>query len=232
VRPGEIVGVAGLNGSGRDELCGALFGGRKRSGDVLVDGSPLPPMRPDLAVSMGVGYVPANRAVDGLIMSMTIKENLTLVDLSRYRHYMRLRRSAERADVASLVGRLGVRAPHIDASIEALSGGNQQKVVLGKWLRLEPKVLLLDEPTQGVDVAAKADLHALITQTAAQGAAVLVTSSDEDELAQLCHRVIVLRRGRAVAQHSWPDIVAARITHDCLSDKTRPEEGNDHDGND
>jgi ribose transport system ATP-binding protein len=231
VRPGEIVGVAGLNGSGRDELCGAIFGGRRRSGEVRVAGSPLPPMRPDLAVSMGVGYVSANRVVDGLIMSMTITENLTLVDLSRYRRYMRLRRAVERADAVGLVGRLGVRTPNVNASVEALSGGNQQKVVMGKWLRIEPKVLLLDEPTQGVDVAAKADLHGLITQAAAQGAAVVITSSDEEELARLCHRVVVLRRGRAVAQHCWPDIVAARITHDCLSDRACAEEGNDHDGN-
>jgi ribose transport system ATP-binding protein len=221
---GEVVGVAGLTGSGRDELCGLIFGGRPRLGEVLIEGTVLPPSRPDLAVAAGMGYVPAERHVDGLVLSMSVKENLTLADLRNYRKLVRLRRAAERKDTLDWVAKLKIRTPGLDTDAENLSGGNQQKVVMGKWLRLRPRVLLLDEPTQGVDVAAKAELHALVDQAAAEGAAVMVCSSDEHELERLCDRVVVLRRGRVVSEFHRPQISAARLAAECLSERSTKEE--------
>ena len=218
VRAGEVVGVAGLSGSGRGELCGLIFGGRSRTGTVAVDGVQLPERRPDVAVATGVGYLPGDRHGEGLVMSMTIKENLSLVDLRRYRRGPVIRGSEERRDGRQWMAQLGVRAPNIATSVESLSGGNQQKVALGKWLRLAPRVLLLEEPTQGVDVAAKAELHLLIDHAAAAGTAVVVCSSDEDELERLCDRVVVLRRGRAAAHLRRPNLTSTLIAAESLSD--------------
>jgi ribose transport system ATP-binding protein len=197
---GEVLGVAGITGSGRDELCGLLFGGRPRQGTVNVAGSNLASSRPDKSVSMGIGYIPADRHSLGLIMDMSIRENMTLVDLSAYWRRARLQHRAERKAVAELRAGLSIRGSRDEAPVSSLSGGNQQKVSLGKWIRMKPRILLLDEPTQGVDVGSQAEIHSLIDDIAAKGSAVLVCSSDEAELERLCDRVIVLRHGRIVAE--------------------------------
>jgi ribose transport system ATP-binding protein len=213
---GEIVGLAGINGSGRDEVAAAVFGGSPRTGTVRVARREVPADRPDLAVAQGVGFVPADRPADGLIMDMSVRENMTLPRLGDYLAALVLRSRRERSDVEDWGRRLGLVTPGTEVSVSALSGGNQQKVVLGKWLRTDPKVLLLDEPTQGVDVAAKAEVHRLIDRAADQGAAVLVASSDETELVRLCSRVVVLSRGRACAELSGANITRAAITRASL----------------
>jgi ribose transport system ATP-binding protein len=216
VHAGEVVGVAGITGSGREELCPALFGGRPRTGEVTVGGRPLEAMRPDQAVALGVGLVPADRHRDGLALAMSVRENLTLTDLQRFWRRFRLHQRKERTDAAASIMQLAIRAPSAEAPVESLSGGNQQKVVLGKWLRVRPRVLLLDEPTQGVDIAATAEVHQLVDEAARQGAAVLVCSSDEDELERLSDRVVVLRSGRIVAEFRRPSITAQRLAQECL----------------
>ncbi|MQY31570.1 sugar ABC transporter ATP-binding protein [Nocardia aurantia] len=212
VRQGEIVGLAGIDGSGRDEITMVTFGGSPRTGTVRVGGAEIPADRPDLAAAHGIGFVPADRAAHGLVMDMTVRENMTLTRLGDYLSGLALRHRRERSDVVEWGRRLGLAAPGTEVAMTALSGGNQQKVVLGKWLRTNPKVLLLDEPTQGVDVAAKAEVHRLVDRAADGGTAVLVASSDETELVRLCTRVVVLSRGRVSAELVGDDITRAAIT--------------------
>ena len=200
-RRGEILGIAGLTGSGREEILPLLFGAVSRSGEVELDGRPTPSGRPRAAVAAGMALVPANRHRDGSITNLTVRENCTITDLRR--HSLRggaLSRAAEREEVHGWIEELDVRPPRADAVFSTLSGGNQQKVVLAKWLRTKPKVLLLDEPTQGVDVHAKATIHALAREASANGSAVVIASSDDIELCDTCDRVLVMRDGRIAGE--------------------------------
>jgi ribose transport system ATP-binding protein len=216
VHAGEIVGVAGVDGSGRDEVNRLIFGGASRKGDVWVDGKSVRPTAPHLSVEAGMGFVPGNRHVDGLVLEMDLLENLTLADLGAYWGRMIFHKDRERSDVQEWMERLRIVAPDEKTSVQALSGGNQQKVVIGRWLKLEPRVLLLDEPTQGVDVGGKAEVHRLVASAAEMGTAVLCCSSDEEELAHLCHRVLVMRHGTIVAELSGPDLTVSRIVEECM----------------
>lgn len=213
VSAGEVVGVAGITGSGREELCSLIFGARPRSGTVLVQGKELRSTRPDLAASRGLAMVPANRLRDGVVLGLNVRENINLTTLGDLARRIRVRPSSDRRQAIAISSKMSVKCPSIEAPIEALSGGNQQKVVLGKWLQTSPRILLLDEPTQGVDVAAKAEIHQLIDEAAADGVAVLVCSSDESELERLCDRVLVLRHGRVVTELRGEEITSRRIVH-------------------
>jgi ribose transport system ATP-binding protein len=213
VHAGEIVGIAGITGSGRDEVAAALFGGQNRAGEARINGAAVPPLRPDLAMAMGMGLVPAERHANAAFLSSTLRENITVIRPGLHWQGGFLRKNRERSDVAVWLDRLDVRPRDTEFRMADLSGGNQQKVVLARWLRMEPKVLVLNEPTQGVDVGAKSDIHHLIDQAAAQGTAVLVVSTDHEELVRLCHRVLILRRGRIAAEFSaggmHPDLITA-----------------------
>jgi ribose transport system ATP-binding protein len=211
VRVGEIVGVAGLDGSGREELCGLVFGARRRRGSVAVNGTTVPPDRPDLSIAHGIALVPADRREDGLVMSDTLRENLTLANLAPFWRGGRLRIRQERREAREWIDRLGVRARSPESIVESLSGGNQQKVVLGKWLRTNPLVLLLDEPTQGVDVGAQVELHKLVRRAVDEGSGAIICSSDERELTTLCDRVLVLREGTVHAELAGDDLQPHRI---------------------
>ncbi len=215
VHAGEIVGVAGITGSGRDEVAAALFGGRDRTGQVTVKGTIVPRLRPDQAMALGMGLVPAERHANAAFMTSTLRENITIVRPGLHWRGGLLRKGRERSDVATWLERLDVRPRNSEFTMSDLSGGNQQKVVLARWLRLEPKVLILDEPTQGVDVGAKSDIHKRVDETAAQGTAVIVVSTDHEELVRLCHRVLVLRRGRIA-----DEISGARMDHDLITAAT------------
>jgi ribose transport system ATP-binding protein len=215
VHAGEIVGVAGITGSGRDEVAAALFGGQDRTGEVMINGAVVPPLRPAQAMAMGMGMVPAERHANAAFMVSTLRENITMVRPGIHWRGGILRKSPERADVARWLKRMDVRPNNPEFTMADLSGGNQQKVVLARWLRLEPKVLVLDEPTQGVDVGAKSDIHKLVDEAAAQGSAVLVASTDHEELIRLCHRVLILRRGRIA-----DEISGSRMDHDAITAAT------------
>jgi ribose transport system ATP-binding protein len=214
LRAGEIVGVSGVIGSGREELAQVLFGAAPGSVDHLeVDGVALATLQPHRGIAAGLGFVPADRRTNGAVMQMSARENLTLPRLRPLtgRVTGRLNRGEERREVARWIDAVDVRPAQPERSLELFSGGNQQKIVLAKWLRNRPKVLLLDEPTQGVDVGAKAGIYDLIARTASDGAAVLVCSSDAEELALLCDRVLVMRNGAAVAELSRADINEAAL---------------------
>ncbi|MCW2781742.1 MAG: rbsA 3 [Marmoricola sp.] len=220
VRPGEVVGIAGVDGSGRESVAMALYGGINRSGDVTVAGERLPAGRPDLAVEHGLGLVPADRSGDAVMDTMSVTANLGVARIRTRWHGLLLDHQGEDAEARHWTAKIAIRPPDPDVPIGLLSGGNQQKVVLARWLRTELKVLVLDEPTKGVDVSAVAAIWGLVLEAAAAGTAVVVCSSDTDELVACCHRVIVMRRGRVAAvaqgdtlQSSFVDAVALASTN-------------------
>ena len=197
VHAGEIVGLAGLVGAGRSEVARAIFGLDARvTGALFVDGTPAAVRHPRDAVRLGIGFVPEDRKRQGLVLGMRARENATLPTLaSRFSHRGWIDRETESSAVAECFARVAVRAGS-EIEVSSLSGGNQQKIVLAKWLTAESELLILDEPTRGVDVGAKAELHAWIAQRAADGAAILLISSELPELLALSSRIIVLREGR------------------------------------
>ncbi len=218
LRAGEILGVTGILGSGREHLSRVLFGALPRSGgEVLLEGRALVAESPAGAISRQVGFVPADRHRDGAVMSLSVRENLTLPRLRPFRRGLgQIDARAERREAGDWVGRIGLRPPSPERALGLFSGGNQQKVVLAKWLRNDPKVLLLDEPTQGVDVGAKAAIYELLARAAANGTGVLVSSSDTKELAMLCDRVLVLRDGELVAEIEGSQLSEDRMIRESL----------------
>jgi ribose transport system ATP-binding protein len=210
---GEIVGVSGILGSGREELAGLLFGATHReAGRVTVMGDDLLSDDTIAAIDLGIGYVPADRRRGGAVMEMTVRENLTLPLLRPLRRRMwRLDERAERAETQRWMQTVALRPPNPQQELKLFSGGNQQKVVLAKWLRTKPRVLLLDDPTQGVDVGAKASIYELIVAAAQAGTGVLVCSSDTKELVSLCDRVLVLEDGRILSEIPRRDLTESRL---------------------
>jgi ABC-type sugar transport system ATPase subunit len=205
---GEIVGVSGILGSGREELAGLLFGATHRmGGSVRVLSEVLMSDDAVAAIDAGLAYVPADRRRGGAVMEMNVRENLTLPFLRPLRRGMwRLDSRAERSETRRWIETVGLRPPNPNQALKLFSGGNQQKIVLAKWLRTEPRVLLLDEPTQGVDVGAKAAIYDLIVAAARKGTGVVVCSSDTKELVSLCDRVLVLEGGRILSEIARADL--------------------------
>jgi ribose transport system ATP-binding protein len=202
VRAGVVLGFAGLVGAGRTELFESLIGVRKRSaGRIALDGQPLGagrPRNPRDAMTHGITYLSEDRKGRGLHVDMALKDNLTLMTLERYAHPF-VDGAAEREALKKAVADFGIRTGNLASRARMLSGGNQQKLALAKFLHPDPRVIVLDEPTRGVDVGAKRDIYFLIHRLAAQGRAVIVISSELIELIGLCHRVAVMRGGELVA---------------------------------
>jgi len=215
---GDIIGFAGITGSGRETVLGTVFGAIPRlGGSVELSGKQVPPSDPAASIASGMAYLPPDRRVNGSAMSLSARENLTITGLRPYWKMPVIQKGLERKDARYWFERLGVRP--VDATespLENFSGGNQQKILFGKWLRRQPKVFLLDEPTQGVDVGAKAELHSQLSAAAGAGAAIIVSSSDVEELVGLCHRVYVLRGGRIVADLEGENVNAVRISQASL----------------
>lgn len=200
VRSGEIVGLAGLMGAGRSEVLEALYGVHGPvAGRILLDGEPYRPRSPQQAIRRGLALVAEDRKAQSLVLDNTVGFNVSLAALGSYTRIF-VDRRAERAAVLEKVRELQVKTPGLATAVRNLSGGNQQKVVLGKWLLTEPKVLLMDEPTRGIDVGAKAEIHALMSRLAASGTAVLVVSSELPELIGMCDRILVLCEGRLTGE--------------------------------
>ncbi|HET7462526.1 MAG TPA: sugar ABC transporter ATP-binding protein [Longimicrobium sp.] len=198
---GEVVGLAGLVGAGRSEVAQALFGLEPRArGSVFVDGKRVHVRTPGEAIRLGIGLVPEDRKKQGLVLTESGTHNTSLPILKRLAKLSFVRRGEERALARDYFDRLRVRTPSVDAGVAGLSGGNQQKVVLARWLAARSRILILDEPTRGVDVGAKAEIHALVDQLAARGHAVLLISSELPEVLSLSTRILVLRAGRLVAE--------------------------------
>jgi len=201
VRQGEIVGLAGLLGSGRTETARAVFAADPiEGGRIDVAGRPVRFRAPADAIAAGVGFCSEDRKVEGIIPHLSVRENLTLALLPALARRGIVDRERQREVVDRFMRRLGVRAANADQPIRELSGGNQQKVLLARWLCLEPKLLILDEPTRGIDVGAKAEIQALIDELARDGLGVLMISSELEELTEGGDRVVVLRDGRSVAE--------------------------------
>jgi ABC-type sugar transport system ATPase subunit len=200
LRAGEIVGIGGLVGSGRSTLLEAVYGLRARDGAVQVDGRDLRAASPRASVAAGLGYVPEDRRAHGLAMDMSVRANATVVESGRRRWSATVSRRADDAVLGELRDRLRLKASDVDAPVRTLSGGNQQKIVLGRWLAGGAGVLLLDEPTRGIDVGTKALIYEIVQALTEEGTAVLLVSSELEELLGLADRVLVLREGR---QRGW-----------------------------
>jgi ribose transport system ATP-binding protein len=220
VAPGEVVGVAGLTGSGRETALSAIFGAQARDkGTVRIGGKPVPARRPDLAMSAGAGLLPGDRKAKGGIMSLSARENISLSSLKPFWTMGRLSRKRESAETSKWFAELNVRpAGAAGMQLMRFSGGNQQKILFAKWMRRRPAVLLLEEPTQGVDVSAKAELHRQLISAARDGMSVVVSSTDIDELVTLCSRVLVLRSGRISEELTGTRVVASEITRSVMSE--------------
>ena len=204
---GEVLGIAGLVGAGRSELLRAIYGVDDRdAGEVFVEGHRLPPNRPDLAIAAGLGLAPEDRKSQALLLGWSLTKNVTLADLGRFQRGL-LRVRAERTAAEDQLRALQTTPDDGQRLARELSGGNQQKVVLARWLLRRSRILLLDEPTRGVDVAAKAELYRIITDLANQGFGVVVVSSEIEELCGLCTRILVMREGEMVA-----DLDGAHVT--------------------
>jgi ABC-type sugar transport system ATPase subunit len=212
LRAGEVLGFAGLVGSGRSEIAQALFGlDPNATGEIQIEGRTVAIRSPDEAMAHGIGLVPEDRKKQGLVLSLSALANTTLPILDRLSRWSVVRHTAERALGQQYFDRLRVRAPGLDTVTAGLSGGNQQKLVLAKWLAGRCRILILDEPTRGVDVGAKAEIHALIDALCAEGHGVLLISSEMPEVLNLSTRLLVLREGRIAGeltrQAASPDAV-------------------------
>jgi rhamnose transport system ATP-binding protein len=203
VRSGEIVALAGLVGSGRSEVARAVFGiDRYDAGNITIKGQKLKKASPTTAMAAGIGFVPEDRRQQGLVMDMSVQQNIALASLDNLERGGLIRAGAERAMAADWAARLKIKYGRLTDPVSMLSGGNQQKVVLAKWLGRKPSVLIVDEPTRGIDVGTKAEVHHLLTDLARGGVAVLMISSELPEVLGVADRVLVMREGRLVAEFS------------------------------
>jgi ribose transport system ATP-binding protein/rhamnose transport system ATP-binding protein len=212
---GEVLGIGGLVGAGRSELVRLIYGAdRPDAGSMVLDGRPFLPKNPAQAVKAGMGLVPEERRAEGLLLTKSVAFNLQLANLLNIVRspVLPLIDYGKRENLsAQIVRDLAVKTQSIETPVGLLSGGNQQKVVIGRWLLRAPKILILDEPTRGVDIGARADIHRLIRDLAARGMAVLVVSSEPDELPDLCDRVLVMVEGRIVRELTGTNITRNAI---------------------
>jgi rhamnose transport system ATP-binding protein len=212
VRSGEIVGLAGLVGAGRTELARTLFGlERVDAGSIHVDGHAILPRAPDEAIAQGIAYLPEDRRRHAVILDLPVAANLSLASLAAISRGGFLDRRAEARLASGLVAALGIKTASLATAVRHLSGGNQQKVALGRWLARAPRVLVLDEPTQGVDVGAKAEIHRLICDLAERGIAVLMISSELTEVLGMSDRIVVMRGGGVAATMSRAEATAESV---------------------
>lgn len=224
VRRGEIVGLTGLLGSGAKELVRSLFGlDRLDEGTLRLDGRPFAPRRPEVAVEHGIALVPEDRRGQGVALDLSVRENTTLASLKAFARFGFLDFARERRAVDGLIADLAIKTAGREAPVRSLSGGNQQKVAIAKWLSRDARVYVLDEPTVGVDIAAKVEIYRLIGRLAEAGAAILVLSSDLDELIGIADRVLVMYRGRIVsdlpsARLDAPTLIGAVLTGTATPD--------------
>ena len=230
VRPGEVVGLGGLDGQGQRDLLLALFGVlRDLKGEIRVDGKPVAINSPERAKSddTAMALIPEDRKTEGLMLPMTVRENLTMASLERVTRHGIIDRAAEDEEIGRLVELLSIKTAGIDAPVGALSGGNQQKVVIAKWLMNRPRIILLNDPTRGIDVGTKQEMYVLLQRLAGEGAAVVFYSTDYDELIGCCDRVLVMYDGGVVRELTGNGItehalVASALNLETGNGETRP----------
>lgn len=218
VRKGEIFGIAGLVGAGRTELMHALFGlGEKAQGEVIFDGKRLDIRKPGQAISQGIAYVTEDRKAEGLVLEMGAGQNMTLVSMKELSSGVFINSGKEKRIVGEQISSLRIKLNSPSQKVKSLSGGNQQKVVLAKWLIRKPRLLILDEPTRGIDVGAKAEIYKLMCQYVAKGNAIIMISSEMPEVMGLSDRIMVLSNGRMGGELSREDFVQERIMKMAVS---------------
>ncbi|WP_121299520.1 sugar ABC transporter ATP-binding protein [Planococcus citreus] len=214
IHKGEIVSIAGLMGAGRTEVAQSLFGYKKAdSGTVELDGKPAKIDNPQKAKELGIGYVTEDRKSEGLIVDFTVEENISMANFESISKKGLLSKDKERSLYDRMVKRLGIRTSGPDQAAKSLSGGNQQKVVIAKWLGIEPDVLILDEPTRGVDVGAKKEIYSIINELAARGVAILMISSELPEVIGMADRVLVMHEGKLTADLPKQEVTQETIMH-------------------
>jgi len=216
LRRGEILGLAGLVGAGRTEVVRTIFGADARdAGEIYVDGKLVEIRSPLDAIRHGVGFVPEDRKEQGLILSLAVRENIALTNLDQLAQYGFVKLAEERDQVQEYVSRLQIRTPSLEQRVINLSGGNQQKVVISKWLMLQPKILIMDEPTRGIDVGAKAEIYALMNQLAQSGVAIIMISSELPELLAMSDRIVCLSAGRVTGILTRSEATPERVMRYC-----------------
>ncbi|MEB3102462.1 sugar ABC transporter ATP-binding protein [Ferviditalea candida] len=214
IHRGEVLGLAGLLGSGRTETAKLIFGAdQPEQGSLQIAGQNRKFKNPRDAIASGIGFVSENRKTEGIIPNMSVRENITIASLSKISKFGFISRKKQSEIVSRFIDRLNIKTPNADQKIKNLSGGNQQKVLLARWLALEPKLLILDEPTRGIDVGAKAEIHALIDELAQQGLSILMISSEFDELIQNTDRIVILRDGKKIGEVDGSERTEDRIMH-------------------
>jgi len=219
IRAGEVVGLAGLVGAGRTELAKVIFGELPRAGGrVLVDGKEMTANHPGQAIAAGIGFAPEDRKGEALLMLRSVMENVSLAVLRRLTRFRLVNGALERRVVRDYVARLRVRTPSLDQEVSKLSGGNQQKVVLARWLARRPKVLILDEPTRGIDVGAKSEIYRLVDELANEGIAILLISSELPEIMGLADRILVMQNGRITGALHGEDATEERVMALAMAD--------------
>jgi rhamnose transport system ATP-binding protein len=219
VRAGEILGLAGLVGSGRSELAQVIFGFTPaEGGEIRIDGKTVSVRNPGEAMKHGIAYVPEDRGTQGLVRQMRVRENVSLTVLRSLMQGGFINGRVERALAQEKVKELGVRTPSIEQVVGRLSGGNQQKIVVSKWLATKPRVLIMDEPTRGIDVGAKAEIHRLMCELAAQGMAIIMISSELPEVLGMSDRVLVMRGGKVVAEFSRAQATQQEVVTAMMSE--------------
>ncbi|WBW61079.1 sugar ABC transporter ATP-binding protein [Klebsiella electrica] len=207
VRAGEIVGLAGLVGAGRSELAQLIFGVRRATGGVIeIDGEPVVIHSPRAAIDLGIGFLTENRKEQGLFLEMAAQENITMATLERDARWGMLNRKKAQTLSDDAISLLNIRVPHAQVRAGGLSGGNQQKLLISRWVAIGPRILLLDEPTRGVDVGAKSEIYRIMTQMALQGVAILMISSELPEVVGMSDRVYVMREGSIAGELQAGDI--------------------------
>ena len=221
LRKGEILGFAGLVGAGRSETMRAIFGvDRAESGTITVDGTPLPLHHtPGDSIAAGIGFLPEDRQLQGLVLGMSVRENTTMASMEKTLVRGVVSHSRETEITQAYVDRLGIRTPDAEERVGSLSGGNQQKVVLAKWLNTDPKVLILDEPTRGIDVGAKKEIHTLVGELTARGVGILLISSELPEILGMSDRVIVMHEGRICGEFPRGEATQEAIMATILTSK-------------
>ena len=214
LKRGEILGIAGLAGAGRTALAETLFGVRSAvKGQIKIEGKPVRIQHPGQAIRLGLGFVPEDRKLQGLFMNMAVRENVVISALPEVSRFSFVNFSQAEKLAREYIEKLKIRTPSVKQLVRNLSGGNQQKVIIARWLTLNPRILILDEPTRGIDIGTKAEIHALMNQLAKQGVALMMVSSDLPEVLGVSDRILVMRAGRIVAEFTRQEATQDNIMH-------------------
>lgn len=216
LRRGEILGLAGLVGAGRTELVRTIFGADPRAGGtILLEGKSVAIHSPQDAIHLGIGLVPEDRKAQGLILSLAVRQNMSLANLNALSRWGFVRRREEGRTVQEYINRFQIRTPSMDRRVMNLSGGNQQKVVISKWLMVHPKILIMDEPTRGIDVGAKSEIYDLMHQLVARGISIIMISSEFPELLAMCDRIVCITEGRVTDTLERNEATLEKLMHAC-----------------